>query len=188
MTPIFVIEFKIYIYIYILESKSLPLRGQLPVAVASLQYSNFKKVSLPVARCLWQMPQTLLQQIAAPTEPNSFIIFSVAASPWQWHRRNSSIAKGNVASSAVPVANATNIVALWQAPCGSGIVATFPLPSVSLSAPIPSKIHGKSILEGPWGCPGLPRGVQVPFCRPRKAPRAAREPPQGPRGRPRDGP
>ena len=146
-------------------------------------------IPISVARCLWQMPQTLLyKQIAAPTEPNSFIIPSVAASPWQWHRRNSSIAKGNVASSAVPVANATNIVALWQAPCGSGILATFPLPSVPLSAPIPSKIHGKSILEGPWGCPGLPRGVQVPFCRPRKAPRAPRDPPQGPRGRPRAAP
>ena len=174
---------------YILESKSLPIRGQLPVAVASWQFSNFKKVSLPVARCLWQMPQTLLlKQIAAPTVPHSFIIPSVAAAPWQWHRRNSSIAKGNVASSAVPVANATNIVALWQAPCGSGIVASFPLPSISFSAPIPSKIHGKSTLEGPWGCPGLPRGVQVPFCRPRKAPRAPRDPPQGPRGGPRAAP
>ena len=51
----------IYIYsIYTLEKKGLPLRGRLPVAVASLQFSNVKKVSLPVARCLWQMPQTLV--------------------------------------------------------------------------------------------------------------------------------
>ena len=33
---------------YILELRSLPLRGQLPVAVASLQYSNFS-CALPVA-------------------------------------------------------------------------------------------------------------------------------------------
>ena len=170
-----------------LESKSLPLRGQLPVAVASLQYSNFS-CALPVANATNIVAANCRIQSAAPTEPNSFRIPSVAASPWQWHRRKSSIAKGNVANSAVPVANATNIVALWQAPCGSGILATFPLPSVPLSAPIPSKIHGKSILEGPWGCPGLPRGVQVPFCRPRKAPRAPRDPPQGLRGRPRAAP
>ena len=162
-----------YMYIYILELRSLPLRGQLPVAVASLQYSNFS-CALPVANATNIVAANCRIQSAAPTEPNSFRIPSVAASPWQWHRRKSSIAKGNVANSAVPVANATNIVALWQAPCGSGIVASFPLRSVSFSAPIPPKNHQKSMENPSWRVPGgaqaSPEGSRCHFVVPGRLP------------------
>ena len=156
-----------------------------------MQYSNFS-CAWPVANATNIVAANCRIQSAAPTEPNSFRIPSVAASPWQWHRRKSSIAKGNGANSALP----------WPMPPTSLRCGRLPVAVASLQLSLCQayrcllRVHQKSMENPPWRVPGgaqaSPEGSRCHFVVPGrlperpgtlpKAPADAQEPPRGPHG------
>ena len=193
-----------YIYIYILESKCLPIRGQLPVAVASWQFSNFKKVSLPVARCLWQMPQTLLQQIVEYKAPRQPSRIHLEFPPWQLPRGSGIAASLQLQKVTLPVPRCP-----WPMPPTSLRCGRLPVAVASLQLSLCQayrcllRFHQKSMENPPWRVPGgaqaSPEGSRCHFVvpgrlpeRPGSLPKApadahgtALEPPRVARGGPR---
>ena len=160
-------------------------------------------IPISVARGLWQMPHTLLQQIVEYKAPRQPSRIHLEFPPWQLPRGSGIAASLQLQKVTVPFPRCRGqchqhrcVVAgsLWQwHPCNFPFAKRTVVCSDSIKNPW--KIHPGGSLglprppqRGPGAILSSPEGSQSgPGPSPR-LPRAPREPPQGTRGRPRDGP
>ena len=164
-------------------------------------------IPISVPRCLWQMPQTLLQQIVEYKAPRQPSRIHLEFHPWQLPRGSGIAASLQLQKVTLPIPRCP-----WPMPPTSLHCGRLPVAVASLQVSLCQayrfllRFHQKSI-KNPWkihpgGSLGVPRPPQRgpgailsfpegsqsgpgPFPR---LPRAPRKSPQGPRGRPRDGP
>ena len=155
------------------------------------------KIPISVARCLWQMPQTLLQQSVEYKAPRQPSRIHLEFPPWQLPRGSGIAASLQLQKVTLPIPRCP-----WPMPPTSLRCGRLPVAVASLQLSLCQayrcllRFHQKSMENPPWRVPGgaqaSPEGSRCHFVVPGrlperpgtlpKAPADAQEPPRGPHG------